>query len=489
MSILDFFRRTPPAATHRRAFQAARLDRLTASWLATTESINRELKSDLDRLRARARDLVKNNDHARKFRKMVAANVVGSGGFLLQARVENSPGQPDKLANDAIETAFWRWAEKGACEITGRMGFADLTRAAIGCMPSDGEFLVRMVRGAAARNPFGFALQLIDIDRLDTAFSQNAGQGRNAVVMGVEMDAWGRAVAYHILTAHPSDNGQRARERVPAGDILHNFITEHAEQVRGVPWMSSAILSLHHLGKFEESALLAARKGADTLGFFVSPDGEPPSVDDTSGNDPITVSVPGHYDTLPDGYDFRAYNSKYPDAMLADFNKYFLRKISSGLNVAYNGLANDLEGVNFSSIRAGVLEERDQWMAIQAWFIESFLIPVFNAWLESALLMGAITMPNGAALPAAKLDKFRAHTWQGRRWPWVDPLKDIESMRLAIKSGVASPQQLAAQMGRDVEDVLEDIRRFEEMSKDVGLVDYGGEPARDDAPPSGANVN
>jgi len=151
-------------------------------------------------------------------------------------------------------------------------------------------------------------------------------------------------------------------ERVDASEIIHGFVVEHAEQRRGLPWMTSAILSMHHLGRFEESALLAARKGADTIGFFVSPDGSAATLaDEGTADEPITVSAPGTYDTLPEGFEFRPFDTKYPDAMVADFTKGFLRRMASGMNVTYHGLANDLAGVNYSSIRAGVIEERDQW--------------------------------------------------------------------------------------------------------------------------------
>ena len=473
----------PKSGGYQRGFSAARVDRLTASWLAGVNSINQELKGDLTRLRSRCRDVGKNNEFGNKFKAMVTVNVVGSQGFMLQSRVMNGPDNPDKLASDAIEAAFAVWSQPENCDIGGRMSFADICRTLIGGMPTDGEFLVREVRGAVTGNPFGYALQLIDVDRLDTDYNQNAGQGRNAIHMGVEVDSYRRPVAYHILTSHPSENGQRSRERVPASEIKHKYMVEHSEQMRGIPWMTPAVLSLHHLGRFEESALLAARKGADTLGFFVSPNGEAPTVGDTDGDEgPIEVSVPGTYDTLPEGYDFKAYDSKYPDAMLADFCKYYLRKVASGWKIGYNNLGNDLENVNYSSIRSGTIEEREQWMTIQRWFIDAFLVPVFNSWLESALLMGAIKMPNGTPLPAAKLDKFRAHTWQGRRWQWVDPRADIEAARLAVKSGISSPQQLAAQTGVDYQDILADLRRFQQETAGLELIDYDIKRQQEAAP-------
>lgn len=483
MAISDFFKfgKSKTAAPQRRAFAAARIDRLTAGWMATTNSINHELRSDLDKLRARSRQLAKDNDYAHAFVNMVAKNVVGPSGFTLQARIENSPGVQDKIANDSVERAFYEWAQRGVCEVTGKLGFNDLTRAILRGTATDGEYLVRRVRGAASGNRFGYALQLIDMDRLDTMHNRAPSEGVNAIIMGVEVNAFRRPVAYYILTAHPSDHAQqRVRERIPAEEILHDFITERAEQVRGIPWMTGSMLSLHHLGEFEQSALLAARKGADTLGFFVSPDGEPPigSDADAESGEPITVSVPGSYDTLPEGYDFRPYDSRYPDAMMADFTKGFLRKIASGLGVSAHNLTGDMNDVNYSSARIAELAERDGWLVLQDWFIESFLKPVFLDWLETALLAGAITTQNGSALPASRLEKFRAHQWQGRRWQWVDPVKDIEAARLAIKSGIASPQMIAAQNGVDVEDVIGSIARFEAEVKASGisLIDYDVTP-------------
>jgi len=73
-------------------------------------------------------------------------------------------------------------------------------------------------------------------------------------------------------------------------------------------------------------------------------------------------------------------------------------------------------------------------------------------------------MENGSTLPATKYDKFAAHTWQGRRWPWVDPEKDINAAILAINARLDSPQRIAAQQGRDVEDVLDDIAAFEALA-------------------------
>lgn len=469
-------RRGSPGAQLRK-FEGARIDRLAADWFATEQSINQELRTDLNLLRTRCRSLVNNNDYARRFRLAVQNNLIGPGGVRLQSRVEDAPGRPDRLASQAVETAWAEWSS--GCDLSGRISLRDLCETLVGGLPSDGEFLVRLVRGADARNRFNLALQMIDVDRIDTTMNIGPASSRNAVIMGVEVDSARRPVALHCFIGHPNDgeSSNRRRERVPIEDLVHCFKLERAEQMRGVPWMAPGILSLHHLGKFNLSALLAAEHGANHYGFFRTPDGVSP-IGAAEGDQSIVVSQPGTYDALPPGVEFQAFDSKYPDTTYGPFVKAHLQRIAAGWGVSYHTLANDLEGVNFSSIRSGTLEERDRWAADQAWFVATFMEPVFREWLRMSLLSGAIVMPNGSALPAAKLAKFSAHVWQPRRWDWVDPKADTEANILKVKAGVMSPQALCAAMGADFEDTMTDIKAAMEMAAEMGvrLTAYDGAP-------------
>jgi lambda family phage portal protein len=469
-----------PRAGHLRRFEGARVDRLRSDWFATNASINQELQGDLDRLRHRGRQLVQNNDYAKKFSGMCADNIVGPGGVRLQVRVEDRPGQPDALANAAIEAAWAEWSR--ACDITGQMSLRDLCAQIAGAMPSDGEFLVRMVRAKEAGNRFNFALQLIDVDRIDTAYTALLSNG-NRVIMGVEVDSAHRPQALHLFTSHPSDVATtgRQRVRVPVSEVLHRFKVERAEQLRGIPWMAPGMLTLHHLGSFMLSALLAAEHGANHYGFFTSPDGGPPpsvAQPDDATSPAIVTSQPGTFDTLPTGYQFQAFDSKYPNEVFGPFAKTCLQRIATGWRVAYHSLANDLEGVSFSSIRSGTLEERDRWAADQEWLIGALLEPVYMAWLQMALMSGAITMPNGSALPSSKLPKFARHEWQPRRWEWVDPKADMEAKVLAVRAGLMAPQDLAAAMGYDFEDTLKAIAEAQRIAlrEGVDLNAYAGTP-------------
>lgn len=107
------------------------------------------------------------------------------------------PGKPDGLANAAIEAGVLSLGA-GSAEITGRMSFADACRVMMIAVARDGEALARIVRGSAAGNAEGFVLQLLDVARIDTQRNQALASGRNAIIMGVEVDAYQRPQAYWL---------------------------------------------------------------------------------------------------------------------------------------------------------------------------------------------------------------------------------------------------------------------------------------------------
>lgn len=471
----------------RRSYAAAQVNRLTQGWSTMSASANSDIHRSLDAVRARSRQLARDDEYIKRWLTMVSTNVVGPVGFRFQARVYDQPGKPDGMANTAIESAWARFCAVGVCDVTGIQSMAGLQQLAIKAAARDGEYLAQIIRGADAENPFGIAIQVLDVDRLCTALNRPAEGTANAVRMGVEVNRFGRPVAYYLKAAHPGELYQATAGirgdgvmRIKAQDIIHGYIKDRPEQVRGMPWAHAAMVRLNNLGGYEEAAVIAARVGASKMGFFTTQDGQAEVVSTGIEDDPsadgaqdgaLTMDAdPGVFQSLPQGVQFQPFNPDYPSAMFADFVKANLRGIASGLGVAYHALANDLEGVSFSSIRSGTLEERDAWMMIQEWFSSSFLERVFAEWLPSALAFGQITMSNGSALPVTKIDKFRAHTWQGRRWEWVDPLKDITADITAINANLKSPQQVAAKLGMDYEDLLVEIKAAQELRAALGVV-------------------
>lgn len=147
------------------------------------------------------------------------------------------------------------------------------------------------------------------------------------------------------------------------------------------------------------------------------------------------------------------------------------RRMASGLNLSYPAICNDHSDLNYNSIRATQLDDRDQFRRHQRYFTESWLKPIFNRWLVYSLTNQAIILPNGSALPLARLDKFKPHAWQYRGWESNDPLKEMNAAKVAIQElRVESRTAFAAKYGREIDDVFNELANEEanKISKPLG---------------------
>ena len=68
---------------------AAAGSRFLADFIGSTTSADAEIQYSLRRMRDRARELCRNDDYARRYLQLLAANVVGEHGFTLQVRARN----------------------------------------------------------------------------------------------------------------------------------------------------------------------------------------------------------------------------------------------------------------------------------------------------------------------------------------------------------------------------------------------------------------
>jgi lambda family phage portal protein len=429
-----------------RTLTAALQNRLTEDWVAKRTALNDEIRGGLVLARSRARQLAREDDYGRKFTGMCRSNIVGPDGLKLELNIRDDNGKIDQRAHDKIKIAWDKWAKKQNFSTSQDFSFFDAQNTLATTTPSDGEYVVRMVKGYP-HNPFKFAVQLIETDCLDENLNAQANSG-NTVTMGVERDAYRRRVAYHIKAENPYEsytfNRKNKTERISAGEIIHGFVPIGINQVRGLPWFLSAMPRMQMLNGYEEAAIVAARTAACKMGFLVrKPDasGSYGGQDSDSDGNKIMDASPGSIEELPSGFGFESWDPSYPHTEHGSFIKTTLRGVSAGLLVSYNGLANDLEGVNYSSIRAGLIDERDMWKIIQRWKIEHLWNEIFANWLDMAIFTKQVD------LPMAKYDKFNQPAFIPRRWPWVDPEKDMRAAILGIENFLTTRTDVIAEGG------------------------------------------
>jgi lambda family phage portal protein len=454
-----------------RNYNAGKTDLLTESWGVQPIPVNQSIQRNLAAMRARSREQANNNDYVKRFVKAVRSNVVGPKGVILQADVRNNNGTRDPLASQAIEEAWLDWCRRKHCDVAGEVSFQDIQRLVMSSMAIDGEFLARKVQGRSA-GKYGYQLQLLDPELLDVNYSEDLKNG-NYIYMSIEYSSYGKPIAYHLIDRETengiNDQYKRKRARVPSEQIFHLFIPDLIQQKRGVPWTASALNRLKNLNGYEHAAVVAARVGASKMGFFTrSEEAGQYTGEEQEDGSLVTDADPGTFEILPDGYNFTSFNPDYPHNQYGEFTKACLRGAASGLGISYNTLANDLEGVNFSSIRAGVLEDREMWKELQEFLIDAFLVDVYEDWLRMALLTSNIKV-KGKPLNITRFDRYNKPRFQPRRWAWVDPLKDSKANESLIAMNAASTSEIIRDRGRDPEQVYSEIARDKEMMESAGI--------------------
>ena len=467
-----------PQRISRRSYPAGESNRLVQDWQPPTATGDSEIRFDIQSLRDRSRQLERADPLMKRWLSCLEKNVLKSGvGFSLQNKALNPNGKPDFLANQKVEGAFKEWSRKKNCTENGEESLYEVVRLTLRSAARDGGCLLRKIIDPNL-NDFGFALRMIEIDHLDVNYNTILGNG-NRIVMGVEKDTLNRTLAYHLLTKHPGDMlfgyNPRDRVRVPASEIIHYFVKERVTQCVGVPWAAPSMLRMHHLEQYIISEQIASRNGANKGGYFTSERGEAYTGENeqTTGaagtidtGATVAESQPGQSDELPPGMTFVPYLPTHPTNQFGDFVRDSQLGISTGLDVSYATLVGDLTRSSFSSMRTGWLDERETYKKMQSHMIEHLMLDIFETWLEVSLTTGALK------LPMSKMEQFNKPNFRGRRWPWVDPQKDVTSALMEVNGGLKTRDAVIDESDSelDLEETFQQLSYENELAAKKKLV-------------------
>lgn len=477
--------------------------RLFADWSGFNTTIDSRLTAELCLMRQRSRAFALNEDYARAYLIAARNNIIGPSGVTLQMDVTDPPkpmkqddgteewiAEPDTLVNDAIEAAYKEFSKARVIDAHGRERpsfcvSGDLTRTefadlGITAAERDGEFLCRLVRGFD--NPWRFAVEPMNADYLDETKNMVLEDG-GSIRLGVQRNRWGEVTHYWLRkwipgdTYWPNRNSDPYRsEPVDASNIIHFFFREDVSQSRGIPSLHAGAQRLKMLSGYEEAALEASRAAACKHEYFKrmndpnAPAGEYQGDGEQDGV-PLSDVEPGTREELPPGFDVVAIDPKYPHSEHGGFITTTLGGVSAGLGISRMTLTGDLTQANYSSMRAGLLPERDFWMKKQGHWINRVELVIFLVWLRMALMNGAIMLPNGSKLPAARFEKFARPIFQGRRWQWIDPATDQEANSTALAQRIQSRGAILAQQGHgDPDEMARTIKRERKIYARNGIV-------------------
>ena len=316
-------------------------------------------------------------------------------------------------------------------------------------MAESGEVLIRL-RDRRVEDGLAVPLQLqvLEPDHLDSLKSSELPDG-GFIVQGIEFDSLGRRRAYWLFPTHPGDSRGRmlVSKPVPTAQVLHLYERLRPGQVRGVPWFAPVILKLRDLDDYDDAELMRKKIEACFAAFVTGAQDE-----DTLGKtninaagDRIEAFEPGMIEYLEPGKDVK-FATPSANGGYAEYMRLQLHAVAAGVGLTYELLTGDLSQVNYSSIRAGLIEFRRRMEALQ-WqvIVPGLCQPVWSRFVTLAQVSGKL--PEGPITAE----------WTAPRFEAVDPLKDIQADILAVRAGVMTLKEAIARQGYDPAQVLSEI--------------------------------
>ena len=448
-------------------YEASRLARRLKGWNAERRNINALLSAGGEQLRARARQLCRDNPYAANAKASFISAAVGTG-------IKPSSLVTDGDLKKAIQAAWLRWTDEADAD--GLTDLYGLQGLAAGAMFEAGECFVRFrPRRPGDGLSVPLQLQVLESELLPLTHNEDLGT-RGEIRSGIQFDPIGRRVAYHFLKRHPGETsirGGMSHERtiVPASEVMHLYRPLRPGQIRGQPEITPAMVRLYLLDQYDDAELDRKRVAAMFAGFITRPDNGETVIPTESVSDETAVASlePGTMQVLLPGEDVKFSEPSEVGGSYEAFQYRTLLAISSALGLPYHAVSADVGKANYSSLRASQVEFRRRMDQFQhATLVFQLCRPVWQRWMEAAVLAGALPGISATRL-ARERAALMAAKWIPPRWEWVDPLKDMQAEKLAVDSGWKSRSDVIEGQGYDPEEVDARIAQDKEREAAAGL--------------------
>lgn len=432
---------------------------------------NRIVGEDAKVLRDQARRLERDHDIARNALNVLEQNTVGSGIDVIPA--PRLAGQPvDRPLAQALRDLWDDWWDRP--EVTWTHDFGKCQQLLARSLYRDGESLYQALAGPVNFLDHGtlvpFSIEMIEADLLPLDFN-DASRG---ILQGVERNAWGRRVAYHLYKQHPGDPDSFSTEtkRVSAEFIHHVALIDRIHQVRGLSVFASVIARMEDIKDYEDSERIAAKVAASLSAQIIK--GQPEMYNGTADLNTEAVVPTGEYraltmrpgmiaDDLLPGERVELIDSKRPNPNTETFRTGQLRAAAGGLGVSYSSLSLDYNG-SYSSQRQELVEKWGGYHKAGEFYIAQVVRPIWRKFVEAAVLSGQIRMPRGWTLR-----QLAAATYVRPVMPWIDPKKEADARAMQEDRRWVPPQKNVLEMGGDPNDVLQQAAEWDAQMRAHGL--------------------
>lgn len=502
------------------AYDAASRKRTDNDWPTYLYSADGAILPDSPAMIARTRDAVRNDWCARSVVDAYRRHVVGTGITCRSAARDPVTREELPEFNEKLDRLWDAWANNPKrCDIEGVKTLTEIEAMLCDERITAGEaFLVEVDHPV-----IGFCVQVFEREQLATQVNVNTP---NEVRDGIEIDRYGRAIAYWFYTRHHPLEAQGEQPlRIPADRVHHFYRQERPRQTHGVSRLIPVLRKLRHLRMYEEYQLVRARLEA-CIGLIVTKPAATTSVglglpaesgaetSDSRGSAYFDIE-PGMVPVMKDGESVTAFNTQAPGAIYEPFVNHQVKQIGAGAGLDYPTVARDYTNGSFSAQREGHIERDKETDLLQKQMIEQVLRPLRESWTIYQVTRGYVQAPIDFWMDESR-PYYLAHDWQPPPKLWIDPSKQQAAAKGAMDSLLSSIQREANTLGIDWRELVRErgealkfIKRtaasigmdwkdlagalFESTEPTAGTVrpDYGTTPPDSATPPraNGAKMN
>lgn len=464
-------------------YGASHTKKSVLGWLHGGGSANEDIHDHLPTLRERNRDLYMGVPLATGAIKTMRTNVVGPG-LKLKSQIDYEflglNEEEARQLETSIEREFALWAESTACDLERLDNFYELQQLAFTNWLMSGDVIVTLPVTARPQMPYDLRVNLIEADRLSSPF----GSIDPNIVGGVEKNADGEVVAYHISKHHPlSFSATEMKwtrieawgEKTGRRNVLHIMNRERIGQRRGVPFLSPVVEALKQLGRYTDAELVAAvvsgmftvfieKEGASSevpLGEVI-----PEELQVDAGDENTLELANGAILDLNEGEKANAVNPGRPNGGFDAFVVSITRQIGAALEIPYELLVKCFNS-SFTASRGALLEAWKMFRMYRTWLAADFCQPIYEEWFAEAVAKGRISAPGFFTDPIRR-KAYTGAEWNGPAQGLLNPVQEVNAAEKRVKNGFSTRDREAQEMnGSDFYQNAAQLRREEKLMKEV----------------------
>lgn len=468
-------------------YGAADRGRRNKDWRASNLSADQAIIPDAATLNARARQMVRDTWVAQSAVGAFARNVIGCG-IIPVPQAKSPGGSLNTKLNKQLMLDFWAWAsDKHVCDVEQDQTFWQMQALAESERATVGEaFWIwsyepaqTLGGGIDTARPIGLKLQSFEPEQLDsTIYSHTDAAGVTREVRGgLELDARGVVVAYHVFSRNPNDYTFRQSlqsTRIAAERVLHYYRKRRVRQKRGVSDLAPVLQDMRDLIRGKDAnlwrmimeACIGVTVKRDTSGGF----GQggfatmPRAAGDsgTTGSGMPTVDfVPGMVADPGPGVSLEPYVPQAPGNNYEPFSRQTLRGVAAGAGISYGQVSRDFTQGTYSGQRQEMLEDRKEFEPLQELAAHNLILPVYRLFVALSALEGRIDARGYASDP----NRFTAAEYVAPPPTWIDPKAEAEALEKLIKLRVITREEIAQMRGYRLADILDKIAAEEKAAR------------------------